>query len=99
MQNNYLIAVACPSASDCSTVGYYLNGSFVYQTLIEQWDGNVWAIVSSPNPSGAQESYLLGVTYASAAQRWAAGYYASGGPPRTLVETLHAAVMTAGNRR
>jgi hypothetical protein len=93
MQNNYLIAVACASKSDCSAVGYYANGNFVYQTLIEQWDGNLWTIVSSPNPSGAQESYLLGVTYASAAQRWAAGYYASGGPPQTLVETFQAAVM------
>jgi hypothetical protein len=93
-QNNYLIAVACASASDCSAVGYYLNGSFVYQTLIEQWAGNLWTIVSSPNPSGAQESYLLGITSASATQRWAAGYYAnSSGPPQTLVETYQAAVM------
>jgi hypothetical protein len=93
--NNYLLAVACASASDCSAVGYYANGNFLDQTLIEQWDGNLWTIVSSPNPSGAEDSELLGVTYASAAQRWAAGYYAGsfGHPPQTLVETLNAAVM------
>ena len=95
MQDNYLTAVACASASDCSAVGYYANGSFLDQTLIEQWDGNLWTIVSSPNPSGAQNSQLQGVTYASEAQRWAAGYYAgTSGPPETLVETLQAAVMS-----
>jgi hypothetical protein len=95
MQNNYLLAVACASASDCSAVGYYANGNFLDQTLIEQWYGNLWTVVSSPNPSGAEDSELLGVTYASAAQRWAAGYYAGsfGHPPQTLVETLNAAVM------
>ena len=94
MQNNYLLAVACASASDCSAVGYYANGSFLTQTLIEQWDGNLWTIVSSPNPSGAQNSQLMGVTCASLAQRWAAGCYSnSTGPPQTLVETLHADVM------
>jgi len=93
MQNNYLNAVACASASDCWAVGYYANGNFVFQTLTEQWDGNLWTIVSSPNPSGAQDSELYGITCASLAQCWAAGYYASGGPPQTLVETWQAAVM------
>ena len=93
MQNNYLTAVACASASDCWAAGYYANGGGVFQTLVEQWDGNLWTIVSSPNPTGAQDSELLGVTCASVDQCWAAGYYASGGPPQTLVETWHAAAM------
>jgi hypothetical protein len=96
MQDNSLAAVACASASDCSAVGAYANGPGAAQTLIEQWDGNLWTIVSSPNRSGEQVSELLGVTYASAAQRWAAGYSAGtfGHPPQTLVETLQAAVMS-----
>jgi len=94
MQDNYLTAVACASALECWTVGYSANGSGVFQTLIEQWDGNLWTIVSSPNPGGAQDSELLGVTCASLAQCGAAGYYASStGPPQTLVETWHGAVM------
>jgi hypothetical protein len=92
-QDNYLTAVACPSASDCLAVGYHANGTSVFQTLTEQWDGNLWTIVSSPNPSGAQDSELWGVTCASAAQCWAAGYYATTGPPQTLVETWQGAVM------
>ena len=94
MQDNYLTAVACASALECWTVGYSANGSGVFQTLIEQWDGNLWTIVSSPNPGGAQDSELLGVTCASLAQCEAAGYYANiTGPPQTLVETWHGAVM------
>src|SRR6516225_5927423 len=94
MQDNYLTAVACASALECWTVGYSANGSGVFQTLIEQWDGNLWTVVSSPNPGGAQDSELLGVTCASLAQCGAAGYYAnSTGPRQTLVETWHGAVM------
>ena len=92
-QNNYLNAVACASAWDCRASGYYVNGPGLSQTLIEQWDGNFWTIVSSSNPGGAQNSELWGVTCASAAQCWAAGHYATTGPPQTLVETRQAAVM------
>ena len=85
-QNNYLNSVACAPASNCWAAGYYANGGFVFQTLIEQWEGNLWTIVSSPNPSGAQDSELYGVTCASLAQCWAAGYDSTIGPPQTLVE-------------
>jgi len=91
MQDNYLTAVACTSASDCWAVGDYASGSGVFQTLIEHWNGNSWTIVSSPNPSA--DSELLGVTCASAAQCWATGDYASSGPPQTLVERWQGAVM------
>jgi hypothetical protein len=90
---NHFFATTCASASDCWAVGYYAIGGGVFQTLIEQWDGNFWTIVSSPNPSGAQDSELLGVTCASLAQCWAAGHYASTGPPQTLVERWQGAVM------
>ena len=92
-QDNYLTAVACASASDCLAAGYHANGTSVFQTLTEQWDGNLWTIVSSPNPSGAQDSELFGITCVSAAQCWAAGYYSTTGPPQTLVETWQGAVM------
>ena len=86
MQDNYLAAVACASAAQCWAVGYYANGGGVDQTLIEQWDGNFWTIVTSPNPKDAQGSQLLGVTCA-AWQCWAAGYYGNGsGVPQTLAE-------------
>jgi hypothetical protein len=93
MQDNYLNAMACASASNCWAVGYYKIGPGTFQTLAEQWDGNLWTIASSPNPNGAQDSELFGITCVSAAQCRAVGYYSSTGPPQTLVETWQGAVM------
>jgi hypothetical protein len=42
--------------------------------LIEHWNGVAWAIVSSPNVSGADFNLLRGVACASAADCWAVGY-------------------------
>jgi hypothetical protein len=87
-QNNYLLGVNCGSASDCWSVGYYVVG-ITYQTLVERWDGTAWVIVTSPNPSGSQSSYLQAVACASgAADCWSVGYYYpnGGGGAQTLVE-------------
>jgi hypothetical protein len=73
------------SASDCRAVGNYYNGS-AYQTLIERWDGNSWAIVSSPNTSATQNNFLQAVTCVSASECWAVGSYTTGnGVGQTLV--------------
>src|SRR5439155_10824777 len=78
-----LSGVTCTSASDCWAVGEYggnyYNGT-PNQTLIEQWDGTQWSIVTSPNyPTRTGESYygnyLEGVTCTSPSQCWAVGYY------------------------
>jgi len=45
-----LYGVTCASASDCWAVGVYTSGaSLLPLTLIEQWNGTSWSIVSSPN--------------------------------------------------
>src|SRR4029077_12910122 len=81
--------VTCTSASDCWAVGYYEyynNGSTVAKTLIEQWNGISWSIVTSPNKNPQiGQNILDGVTCASASDCWAVGYYANGGSV-TLVE-------------
>ena len=64
-QFNELKGVTCPSASQCWAAGDYSNGT-TYQTLIEQWNGSSWSIVSSPDASSAQSDYLLGVACSSA---------------------------------
>jgi hypothetical protein len=74
-QNNYLSGVTCVSASNCWAVGYYLNASVVYQSLIEHWDGSSWAIVTSANTLPTQSNFLYGVTCVSASNCWAVGYY------------------------
>ena len=37
--NNGLYAVAAASSSDVWAVGYYTNTGYLYQTLVERWDG------------------------------------------------------------
>jgi hypothetical protein len=90
---NSLSAVTCASASDCWAVGNYFSYGgddiFVYQTLIEHWDGTTWSIVISPNASATEDSHLTGVTCASATQCWAIGYSDTGyigSVKKTLIE-------------
>jgi hypothetical protein len=78
--SNVLRAVTCTSATQCWAVGDYFNTtSSVYQTLIEQWNGTSWSIVTSangrPGGSGPVHNHLYGVTCASATQCWAVGEY------------------------
>lgn len=44
-----------------SAVGYSANSQGLTQTLIEQWDGTQWNIVSSPDP-GTEFNQLWGIT-------------------------------------
>lgn len=70
---NRLYSVTCTSATNCWAVGVYYNSNAFGQTLIEQWNGNSWTVVSSPNNT-PQSNGLNGVTCASASQCWAVGY-------------------------
>jgi hypothetical protein len=66
-------------------VGYYENGGFA-NTLIEQWAGSNWNIVSSPN-GGSYNSLLYGVSAPDASNAWAIGnYYSSNAAVQTLIE-------------
>jgi hypothetical protein len=82
---NYLNDVTCSSASDCWVVGYYHDGSG-FKSLIERWNGTAWAAVTSPNPAGSDNSFLYGVTCASASDCWAVGQSAIGSLIQTLIE-------------
>jgi hypothetical protein len=85
---NSLWGVTCVSASDCWAVGWYdadESGEFIWQTLIQRWDGTSWAIVSSPNTSTTQNNELFDVTCVSASDCWAVGYYNNGSANQTLV--------------
>jgi hypothetical protein len=79
-QQSALNDVTCVSVSDCWAVGYsddavvqFLGATGSSQTLIEQYTGSGWSIVSSPNPPGSQWSQLTGVTCATADDCWAVG--------------------------
>ena len=72
-------------------MGYYDNSSFFNQTLIEQWNGTSWVIISSPNTSSSQHNYLNSVTCASASECWAVGVYNNGSVNQTLIEQWNGA--------
>jgi hypothetical protein len=76
---NQLVGVAAISANDVWAVGSYNTGAsnFVYQTLIEHWDGTSWSVVASPNPN-PYNNYLKGVAVVSANDVWAVGDYLNG---------------------
>ena len=72
--SNYFVGVACVNDNDCWVVGYTYNSSGNEQTLIEHYDGTAWSIVSSPNSSSLNSSYLQGVKCNSASDCWAVGF-------------------------
>jgi hypothetical protein len=74
--SNSLNAVATISASDVWAVGSFSNSSGVQQTLIEQWNGSKWSIITSSNP-GSVSNLLNAVAVVSASNVWAVGEYSS----------------------
>ncbi len=87
--HNDLYGVTCTSASQCWAVGFYYNNvSAAYQTLIEQWNGGAWSIVTSANTSTTRGNHLYSVSCTSASDCRAVGYYFQGETPQTLIEGL-----------
>jgi hypothetical protein len=78
--------VTCVSASECWSVGHFVNGSGSFQSLIERWDGVAWTIVNSPNTSSTQFNLLNGVNCVSASECWAVGYSSDGNTYQTLTQ-------------
>ena len=77
---NLLNSVAVVSAHDVWAVGDYLNADAIPQTLIEQWNGSSWQVVSSPNVGDG--GALSGVAVVSASGVWAVG----SNSPQTVAE-------------
>jgi hypothetical protein len=86
-ETNALYGVTCVSASNCWSVGYYINANGSYQTLIERWNGTSWTIVTSPNISTTQRNSLAVITCVSASECWAVGHYVNAAASfQTLIE-------------
>jgi hypothetical protein len=96
-----LSSVSCTSATLCTAVGWYLDGSSgIALTLAERWNGTSWKIQPSPSPAGATSSILLGVSCASAGACVAVGDYHNGsGQPIAFAETWNGSawVVQAAN--
>jgi len=62
----FLAGVSCAAPNACTAVGNLENGSGQHVTLAERWNGIDWDMQFTPNPSGATDSFLSGVSCASA---------------------------------
>ena len=71
-----LAGISCSSSTVCVAVGYsFTTGNPIPLTLAEVWDGTGWSIQPTPNPTGAQYSYLKSVSCPSASACAAVGDY------------------------
>jgi hypothetical protein len=83
-----LEAVSCRSAAACTAVGVSLNSSSGDEvTLAEVWNGADWSAEATPNPRGATEGIMLGVSCRSALACTAVGRFSKGSGLFTLAET------------
>jgi hypothetical protein len=82
----FLNSVACTSTSACTGTGGYLDSSGVYHNLAEEWTGASWQIHATPDPKGAEASFLIGVTCTSAAACIAVGYGTRNQTPAVTTE-------------
>ena len=84
----FLYDVSCTSWTHCIAVGAAENSSHVLGTLIEEWNGTQWSLMTSPD-SGSGDNYLNGVSCSDATDCVAVGFdYATPGSlTQTLVET------------
>jgi hypothetical protein len=91
---NELDSVSCVSSSFCVAAGSTSNGSRD-QTLIEQWNGSAWSIVSSPNTSATLENELEGVSCVTASFCVAVGDATNGSDiDQTLIEQWNGATWS-----
>ncbi len=89
--DNELSGVACTRKANCVAVGRtYATNSSPATALAEHWNGSLWSVVPTPNPTGVLGDFLVSVSCYAAAGCVAAGesYLDNSGDSQTLVERL-----------
>jgi hypothetical protein len=71
--NSTLTGVAAISPTDALAVGYASSRTGATVTLALHWNGQKWSKVATPNPGGAGDDQLQGVSATSATDAWAVG--------------------------
>lgn len=82
---NFLHGVTAISARDIWAVGLSITNTGVRKTLIEQWNGSTWRIVSSPSPGSDLNSLDSITRVPTTGQIWAVGSYKTNSD-RTLTQ-------------
>ncbi len=97
-KDSVMSAVSCSlvgSEEGCVAVGHYINSSSVEVTLGERWVKFLakWEILTTPNPTGAKGSSLIGLSCTEGLSCSAVGRYInSSGTEVTLVEHTSAEI-------
>ena len=93
-----LNGVSCPSPSFCMAAGVYSASSSPdapVNSLAERWNGKNWAIVPSPNPAGAAQTFVNGVSCTSPSACTATGeQHSASGIVHTVAERWDGATWT-----
>jgi hypothetical protein len=76
--DNQFGGVSCSSMTACTAVGNF-DASAGISALAAQWNGTSWSIQQPANPSGATDTWLEGVSCASAGACTAVGTFAGPG--------------------
>jgi hypothetical protein len=92
---SFLLAVSCTSPSACIAAGAYFTTSSQsgpVRSLAERWNGKRWTILPTPNPPGAVQSFLGGVSCTSPSACTAIGeQHSAAGIVHTLAERWNGA--------
>jgi hypothetical protein len=84
-----LTAMAAVSANNIVVVGVYRTGhdpQGPYFTLVEQWNGAQWSVVSSPSPGSLNSGLVAAARVPRTNRIWAVGFTFDGTNYQTLVE-------------
>jgi hypothetical protein len=93
-----LSGVSCTSRGSCIAVGAHENIGAFRTLLIERWNGVKWSGERVGKPPGSQESWLGGVSCASASACVAVGGTSAGGGDAPLIESTIAGPQPASGR-
>ncbi len=94
-ERSSLERVWCTSSTACIAVGYFENSSKKWVPLAESWNGTSWTVQEPPNPTGATEAVLEGVSCVSSTACTAVGHFKnSAGKEVSLAESWNGTSWT-----
>ena len=97
---NSLNGVSCVASDECEAVGYTLNDGYTNETLAEGWNGTKWTLQTIPDPTGASQTTLEGISCTASDDCEAVGYYtSSSGAFATLAEEWNGSTWSTQTTR
>ncbi len=93
--SNVFFAVSCSASNACTATGASATATGAISPLAERWNGTTWSVQTTPVPTGASASALLGVSCPSANACTAVGLsVGTDGAAQPLIETWNGATWS-----